>query len=290
MWVIQVLLVMFLWAACFPLIVLGLEDAPHLHFAALRALLAGVTLLVIALILRRPMPSRAIDWLRLAGIGVGATSLAFLGMFHASALISPGLATVIANTQPILAAALGALVLREHLGRKGTAGLLLGFLGILLIAWPGVSAGGDGYVVGLAYLLLAALGITFSNVLIRRIAGTVDAIMAMAIQLLIGALPLALAAVMIEDTADIAWTNEFMTSLLLLSLGGTALAYWLWCKVLETTELIRANVFTYLVPVLGLLMGVLFYDERIGITTVIGILFTLAAISLVNAKLSQTAR
>jgi len=290
MWVIQVLLVMFLWAACFPLIALGLQDAPHLHFAALRALLAGVTLLVIALILRRPMPSRAMDWLWLAGIGVGATSLAFLGMFHASAFISPGLATVIANAQPILAAALGGLALREHLGRRGQAGLLVGFLGILLIALPGVAVGGGDYVSGLAYLLLAALGITFSNVLIRRIAGSVDAIMAMAIQLLIGALPLVLAAVATEEIADITWTGEFITSLLALSLGGTALAYWLWCKVLETTELARANVFTYLVPVLGLLMGVLFYDERIGITTVIGILFTLAAISLVNVKLSQTAR
>ena len=290
MWVIQAILVMFLWAACFPLIMFGLQDAPHLHFAALRALLAGVVLLLVAVALRRPLPRGLKKWFQLGCIGLGATTLAFLGMFHASAFISPGLATVIASTQPILAAALGYLVLRERLDKFSIVGLIFGFAGIVLIAWPETNVEGADYVVGLGYLLLAAMGITVSNVLIRRIAGSVDAIMAMAIQLLIGAVPLMLTAVMIEDTSGIAWTGEFIVSLLSLSLLGTALAYWLWCKVLETTELYRANMFTYLVPVLGLLMGVLFYDERIGVPMMFGVLLTLAAISMVNPKLMQLFR
>ena len=36
-----IVLVMFLWAACFPLIVAGFAYAPHLTFAALRAWLSG---------------------------------------------------------------------------------------------------------------------------------------------------------------------------------------------------------------------------------------------------------
>lgn len=284
MWITQALLVMVLWAACFPLIGLGLQDAPHLYFAALRALLAGLALLFVAVVLRRPVPRGVMNWAQLTGIGIGATTLAFLGMFHASEFISPGLATVIASTQPILAAALGYLLLGERPGWVGHAGMALGFVGILLIVWPGVGAPSGGYALGLAYLLLATLGITFSNVLIRRVAGTVDAIMAMAIQLLIGAVPLLLAAAMLEEADDILWTGPFIFSLLALSLAGTALAYWLWCRVLEITELYRANVFTYLVPGLGLAMGAFFYDERISTMTVFGILLTVAAMWLVNAK------
>jgi len=287
MWVIQAILVMFLWAACFPLIMLGLQDAPHLHFAALRALLAGVVLLLVAVALRRPLPRDMKTWLQLGWIGLGATTLAFLGMFHASAFISPGLATVIASTQPILAAVLGYLLLSERLDKFSVVGLIFGFAGIVLIAWPETNNERTDYAMGLGYLLLAAMGITVSNVFIRRVAGSVDAIMAMAIHLLIGAVPLMLAAVVIEDTGDIVWTGEFIVSLLSLSLLGTAFACWLWCKVLETTELYRANVFTYLVPALGLLMGVLFYDERIGITMIFGVLLTLVSISLVNPKLMQ---
>jgi len=290
MWVVQALLVMFLWAACFPLIALGMKGAPPLHFAAMRALLSGLALLLVAVALRQPLPRDTKTWLQLGGIGLGATTLAFIGMFHASEFISPGLATVISNTQPLLAGVVGFLILNERLGKFGIAGLILGFTGIVFIAWPGISVAGMNFVTGLAYLLLAAIGITISNVLIRQIAGTIDAVVAMAIQLLIGAVPLVVAAVLMENTRDIAWTGAFTTSLLSLSLAGTALAYWLWCKVLETVELNRTNVFTYLVPVLGLMMGALFYDEWIGITTILGVLLTLAAISLVNVKTSPPER
>ena len=42
------ILVAFLWAICFPFIVVGLPDAPPLLFAALRAFLAGLGLILIA--------------------------------------------------------------------------------------------------------------------------------------------------------------------------------------------------------------------------------------------------
>ncbi len=285
MWITQALLVMVLWAACFPLIGLGLQDAPHLYFAGLRALLAGIALLLVGMALGRPVPRGVMNWAQLTGIGIGATTLAFLGMFHASEFISPGLATVIANTQPILATAVGYLLLGERPGWAGHTGMALGFAGILLIALPGGDAlSGGGYALGLAYLLLATLGVTFSNVLIRRVAGAVDIVMAMAIQLLIGAVPLLLAAAMLEQADDISWTGRFVFSLLTLGLAGTALAYWLWCRVLAVTELYRANVFTYLVPGLGLAMGALFYDERVSMMTVFGVLLTLAAMSLVSTK------
>mgnify|MGYP002280954463 CR=1 FL=1 len=41
-----VVIVMFLWAICFPLISLGLEDAPPLYYAGLRAVIAAMALLI----------------------------------------------------------------------------------------------------------------------------------------------------------------------------------------------------------------------------------------------------
>ena len=46
-----IILVMFLWAVCFPLIVAGFAYAPHLTFATLRAFLAGAALVFIGLAL-----------------------------------------------------------------------------------------------------------------------------------------------------------------------------------------------------------------------------------------------
>ena len=274
---------MLLWAACFPFILAGLEFAPHLTFASLRAILAGSTLTILALALRKPMPREPRVWAMLTIVGLGATSLGFLGMFHAAEFISPGIATVVANTQPLLAAALAGIVLNERLTAQGKAGLILGFLGILVIAAPRLFSGAqENYIIGLAYIILAALGITVSNVLIKRIAGNVDALMAMGLQMLIGSIPLALGAWVMEEPATIQWSITFIWALLGLSLFGTALVYWLWFSVLEKTPLNQANAFSFLIPIFGLTISALFYGETLGWPQLVGIALTILGVGLVT--------
>jgi drug/metabolite transporter (DMT)-like permease len=281
----RIILVMFLWAICFPLIVAGFAYAPHLTFAALRAFVAGAALIVVGLALGRRMPRDPRIWGMLVFVGLGATSLAFLGMFHAAEFISPGVATVIANTQPLMAAVLAGMFLGEYSNARGKLGLALGFAGIVFIAAPNLISGQtENYAVGILYILLAAFGVTVSNVLIRRIAGQVDGIMAMGIQMLIGTVPLAVAAYALEDPASVVWSFRFVVILGALSLFGTSLAYWLWSSILEKTELNRANAFSFLVPIFGLAMGIQFYDESLDWPEVIGVVLTLIGIALVNGK------
>ncbi len=281
--VAQVMLVMLLWAACFPLITAGLDLAPHLTFAAMRAILAGLTLTVLALALRRPLPKDLTHWGMLAVVGLGATTLGFLGMFHAAEFVSPGIATVIANTQPLLAAMLGAMILSERLTIWGTAGMVLGFVGILSIAAPEFLAPGrENYIFGVAYIILAALGITVSNVVIKRIAGKVDPFMAMGLQMLIGSVPLVLAAFMTEEPATVRWSFTFISVLLSLSLFGTALVYTLWFSVLEKTPLNRANAFSFLIPIFGLTIGALFFDETLAWSQLAGIGLVIVGVGLVS--------
>ena len=287
----KIIVVMLLWAICFPLIAAGFAYAPHLTFAALRAFIAGAALLAVGLALGRPLPHGAGVWVILVFVGLGATSLAYLGMFHAAEFVSPGIATVIANTQPLLAAVLAGMFLNEYLDGYGKLGLVLGFAGIVFIAAPQlVTSQAESYIIGIAYILLAVLGITVSNVLIKRIAGKVDAIMAMAIQMLIGGVPLAIAAFAFEQPLDVIWSPRFILILVALSLFGSALVYWLWISILAKTPLNRANAFSFLVPVFGLAMGAAFYGETLGWPQIIGIVLTLVGIGLVNRNNRRTGK
>jgi drug/metabolite transporter (DMT)-like permease len=286
----QIILAMLLWALCFPLITVGIEFAPHLTFAAIRALLAGLALTVLAFVLRRPLPKGLFLWTMVAIVGFGATGLGFFGMFHAAEFVSPGIATVIANTQPLLAAVLGIMVLKEGLTKLGVVGLILGFLGILTIAAPQLLARGqENYIFGVAYVILAALGVTVSNVVIRRIAGRVDAIMAMGLQMLIGSTFLMLIAWATEEPTTIRWSFTFVWVLLALSLLGTALVYWVWFSVLEKVPLNRANAFNFLVPVFGLAMGALFFGEVLGWWQVAGIALIILGVGLVTRDGTRSA-
>ncbi len=287
----KAIVVMLLWAVCFPLITAGFAYAPHLTFAALRAFVAGAALLAVGLALGRPLPRGVGVWITLAFVALGATSLAYLGMFHAAEFVSPGIATVIANTQPLLAAILARVFLNEHLDAQGKFGLTLGFAGILFIAAPQlVTSQTENYIIGIAYILLAALGITASNVLIKRMAGKVDAIMAMGIQMLIGGVPLAIAAFAFEQPLGVIWSPRFILILAALSLFGSALVYWLWVSILQKTPLNRANAFSFLVPIFGLTMGAMFFGETLGWPQFVGIALTLVGIALVNRRSGPVAR
>ena len=280
---LRLLAVMVLWAGCFPLITTGLTLAPHLAFATMRAALAGACLLALGAAFRRPVPSGLRSWMLIAVVAIGATSLGFLGMFHAAEFVSPGLATVIANAQPLLAAVLAHAFLGERLTASSRVGLLTGFAGIAAIAWPGLSTGDTrGYTLGLAYVVLAVAGVATANIAIKRLTGQVDAVMAMGFQLLLGAAPLSLLSVLTERVSSLVWSIEFILVLVVLSVLGTSLAFWLWFAALEQVDLNRANAFTFLVPLFGLALGAVFFGERLGWAQAAGAVVVVLGIVLVQ--------
>jgi drug/metabolite transporter (DMT)-like permease len=286
---LALLTAMVVWALCFPLITIGIDLAPHLTFAAMRAAGAGLCLLALAIVLRRSLPRDAHTWALIFLVALGASTLGFFGMFHAAEFVSPGLATVIYNAQPLLAALLAHFFLDERLQAAGTAGLALGFAGIVAIAWPGLSSGApNAYMLGIVYVSLAAAGEAVGNVTMKRLPDETDSIMAMGLQLFIGALPLALLSVWMEDVSSIAWSWTFIILLVSLSVFGTALPFWLWFTSLKKVELSRANAFRFLIPLIGLMIGIAFFQERFGWLEAIGAALILAGIALVQHETRES--
>lgn len=281
---VRAVLVMLLWALCFPLIAVGLEMVSPFYFAAARAFMAGGALLVLATSLRRPFPTGSSIWASLVGIGLTATGVGFLGMFLASQFVAPGFATVIANTQPLIAAALASVLLQERPREGDCVGLLLGFAGVATMTLPRVLAdGGNAYSLGTGYILLAAIGVAIGNIFMKRIADRVDPLMAMGWQLAVGGLPLLVAATILEPVPSALWTPRFLAVLAALALLGTALAFYLWFSVLQSSSLARANAFSFLTPVFGIAIGIGLFGEDVS-------LFELAGISLVLIGIHQVAR
>jgi len=280
---LRLLAVMGLWASCFPLITLGLESSPQLAFAAMRAALAGLCLLFLGILFRRPIPRGALIWALIVLVALATTTLGFFGMFFAAEFVSPGVATVIANAQPLLAAVLAHAFLGERLNTLGRIGLIAGFAGVIAIAWPGLASGAaSGYALGITYAFLAAVGVAVGVVAMKRLPDEVDAIMAMGFQLLLGAAPLALLSVLSEDFSSVVWSGDFLVVLVVLSVFGTSLPIWLWFAALKQVELSRANAFTFLVPLLGLAIGAAFFNERLGWVQAAGAALILAGIALIQ--------
>lgn len=279
---LSIIAVMFLWAICYPLITVGVEHAPHITFAAYRASIAGVFLLVLGLISKKTHPQGILQWILIVFIGIGATSIGFYGMFHASEFVSPGIATVITNFQPMLTAILAFWLLKEKINQVQTLAILLGFIGILIITSNNSQGESSISLVGFLYLIVAISGISISNILMKKLSGEIDALTAMGWQLTIGSLFLWAIAVFSEPTSEVNWSKEFIFSLSILSLFGTSLAYWLWFRVLNEVSLMYANAYSFLVPAFGVSIGSFFFDESFSPKTIIGLMVIFTGIVLIN--------
>ena len=277
-----VVTVAFLWAICFPLIDVGLAGAPPLVFATMRAALSGGLLLLGAAWLKRPWPRGFASHGLIAATGLSFTALGFGGMFLGGGKISPGLATVLANTQPLIAAVLAVVFLSERLTPRLGAGLLLGFVGVVVMSLPSLS--GPDHAAGMQaflWITLGAVGTAVGNVLFKALAGRGDILVIAGLQLLVGAVALALSAQSMGQEWQIAWTVRFIVSLLGLAVFGTAVMTVIWYYLLHRLPLNRLNPFTFLTPVFGLLLGGLFFGERLGVIEGAGIIVTVLAIQLV---------
>jgi drug/metabolite transporter (DMT)-like permease len=270
-------------ALCYPLILAGASSAPHLTFAALRALIAGLVLAAVAVHLGRPIPREPRTWAYLALIGVGTISFGYLGMFRGAEFVSPGMATTITHVQPFIAALLAYPILAERPTSRQLVGLMLGFGGVLVIAIPPWIGGrSSDFPLGFFYLVIAATGVATGNVLTRKVAGNVDPIVATSAQCLFGFVPLSAAAVLVEDPLAVAWSCSFIGSLLGLALVGTALARCLWFTLLSRVALHEGNAFTFLTPFIALGYGAVFFGEAIETSTIFGLLVAALGILLVE--------
>ncbi len=276
------LVVCLLWAICYPLIDVAVTAAPPLKLAAWRALIAGLVILIPATWVTRQMPPPSV-WPQLGLAGLMLTSLGFAGMFLAGGRMSPGLATVLTNVQPLLAALLGLAFLHEPLGPVRSVALLIGFAGVLTGSYDSLSGQSThSSAAGVGFVFMGALGIASGNVLLKRISNQVSPFAAAGVQLTIGALPLFVLASLFESEQRVDWSLRFVLALSVLAVLGTALAMILWLSLLKRRDLIQINTLTFTTPLFGLLIGAFFFAERLSAKEWIGVGLIICAVGLIS--------
>ncbi len=261
-------------AACFIAIRLGLRDAPLLWFAALRAVVAGVVLVALAGIQRRPMPSGGRAWGLIVVLGLVNVTVAFAAMFAGVADLATGTAAVLANAQPLLILLPAWWLYGEVVSLRTAGALVVGFTGLVLVAVPGGGGSGAGLSV------LSAVAITAGTLLARRLGG-LDVIVAIGWHLIIGGAALVILAVAVEGLPVIAWTPRFVVSLGFLAIIGTAVTTVLWFIEARRSRLDVLTAWTFLTPVFGIVLAAVVFGEQPAGWTAIGLLTVLVAMWVV---------
>lgn len=266
-------------AVCFVLIKAGLAYAPALRFGGLRALIGGLSLFVVATFLRHPLLPGRRSWPAILALACSATTLGFGAMFLSPGRAGAGIASVLGNTQPLLAVVLAAAFLGERASSRAIAAVLLGTLGVLLIAFPALRQPGTGQLTGALLALTASAGFAAGTVLIKRMGPQGSVLVVTAWQLTLGSLPL-FAVSWATERGVVTWSGEFVGILVSLAVAGTALVNAAWYWLVQREPVTRITPFLFLVPVLGLLLAALVYGEAVSAPEAAGLVLTLAGVAI----------
>jgi drug/metabolite transporter (DMT)-like permease len=278
-----VLLVLF-WGSSFAVVKVGLGYSPPVLFAGLRALIGGLAM-VLAALLWGGSPNLRRDWPVFSLLTLFNVVL-FIGLqTYAIMYLPSGSAAVLVYLQPILVGLLAWPILGETLTAAKVVGLLLGFSGIVAVSAGSFSGAADalspsGVILGAASALCWALGTVF----FKKYEARVSTLWAVALPFLGGGVVLTAFGLFVEPWDEVAWNAPFVASLLYSGLVGISLAWVIWFALVRAGEASRVASYIFTVPLTAVLVGVVFLDEPLGYTLLIGAAFVVSGIYLVNRE------
>lgn len=268
-----------IWGASFLFLRIGAPVLGPVLLIFARVGLAAVFLLCVASHLGKGLGVRR-HWRHFLILGLFNSALPFLLFAFAAKTVSASLLAILNSTAPIWASLIGAVWTRSRLAPKHLIGLLLGILGVTLLAGGEALSlpSGGGVAIAAALAAAACYGIATTY---ARSAKTVEPF-ANAHGSMWAATVLLVPLLFVAPAPQSMPGAHVIVSVIALGLLCSGVAYVLYFRLIADIGAAPALTVTYLIPLFGILWGVVFLDETAGWHTLGGGLGVLAGSALVT--------
>ena len=248
-------------------------------------LVFGAAVVVLSLVVTRTGLPRDLElWKRVSFMALVTNVAPFTLFAWAQERITSALASVLNASTALFAALVALAFLGERLRRAQVFGLLLGFLGVGVAAGVGSGdvAGSSltGTAAGLGAAFCYAIGFAYSQR--HHLGNRPEATTAG--QLLIGAAVMAPFGIGTSIAEGLSLTPTRFMAVLVLGVLGTGVGYLIYYRMVAEVGATKASIVTYLVPVVGLVVGVTVADEPFSWRLVVGGLLIVGGVIAVQGN------
>ncbi|SEW00001.1 Permease of the drug/metabolite transporter (DMT) superfamily [Cognatiyoonia koreensis] len=270
-----------IWGGTFMVVSIALEGFGPLTVACARTTLGAVALLGLMFAMGRPMPDisgRLVKYLVL--IGLLNTALPFALLSWGQQYVPSAFAGISMAALPLFVLPLAHVFTDEKMSSRKLVGVVLGFIGALVLIGPGVLRIGSGLEpLGQIACILASLSYAVSSIMTRR-CPPIDSIVMAALTLTVGAAALLPAMFLFEGIP--AWDGTRASyAIIFLGLIPTALAALIRVVTIRTAGAVFMTLVNYQVPLWAVVFGALILKEDLPLRffVALGMILTGLAIS-----------
>lgn len=282
-WVLLIILAL-TWGTSFILIKKGVEQFSPLLVGSLRMSFAGLFFVFFSIPHFQKIPKNKWGWMLLSGM-LGN----FIPMFLfplAETTISSALAGILNSTVPIFTVIFGFLFFSQSSSFRQILGVLIGFLGTYFILSQNITISHlFSYTQAALIVLLAASMYAMSGLIIKKHLSGIPSLALSSVLFTLLAIP-ALVIVGLNDIFSFDFTPAHWQSLIciaILGVMGTAIAMFLFYKLIKISSAVFASTVTYLMPIVALLWGFL-ANESITLNQILGGGIILIGVLLIHER------
>lgn len=284
----------FLWGSSFPFIKLSyaaLEIEPgetfeQILFAGYRFILAAFLIMFFIRMLGKQAGLRTQTLPNLTKVGLFQTFFQYL-FFYVGLSFSTGIqGSIIAGTTSFFQIIIAHFLYQnDYLNWRKVSGLLIGFLGVIVVS---LSKGSYHFSFGIGEicLLIAMFCGALGNILAKNAAAKLDILYMTSYQMLLGGIGLTLAGGLAAGFAPFPFTAVSVLMLLYLAFLSAA-GFVLWNNVMKYNKVGNISMYLFLIPVFGVALSAAILDEPLHGLVFLALALVVSGIIIVNRGKSE---
>ena len=271
-----------LWGSATPAIKTGYRllevsgVASIMLFAGMRFFLAGIlTIIIFSVGERKFLIPKKENVPKVLVLSAFQTIIQYIFFYLGLAYTSGVKGTVASGSGAFFAVLIASLVFRqEKLTFKKVSACVIGFLGILIMNFDGLSLTGDALdLMGVGFVLLSTISSSFSSVLTKKYSAYERPVVLSGYQFAIGGLFMAIIGFAFGGRVYMGSIPGILDLVYLAFLS--AIAYSLWGILLKHNTVSRVTVFNFMTPIFGVLLTLLFLPDEPSKVTPLALVITL---------------
>ena len=269
-----------LFGLSFTLTSIGVRDIPPISLAAGRLLIALLMLYPLMRLNGQRLPKIGPIWIFLLASGLFGNALPFALISWGQVNVQAGLTAIFMAVMPLATILLAHVFTHdEKLDRWKFIGVMFGLIGVIvLMGWSALDAIGDD-LIRQAAILVAAICYAINAIITRKLT-RLPRWSAMTALMLAGSICLLPVSLLVESPWQVRPSMSSLMAMVALAIGPTAIATVMILRIIDRQGASFLSQINFLVPIVGMIFGVLMLNERFPANAYVALLIILAGIAI----------
>ncbi|HEY5269825.1 MAG TPA: DMT family transporter [Anaerolineales bacterium] len=271
------------WSASFLWIKIAVQEVGPFTLVGFRVVFGALTGILATIFMRTRWPRDRATWVTYVILGVTSVAIPFVLISWGEKTIDSAVASILNASVPLFTIILAHYTLRDdRMTVQKMLGLLVGFGGVVVLLSKDLQPEAHNPILGQAAVIIASLFYAGSTVFARAKTEHVPGLVRGAAPLLTASVVMWAIIPVVEKPVHLPSLPITWVALVWLGVLGSGLALVLWYYLLHEIGPTRTALVSYIFPLGGVILGVIFLREELSWQLFLGALLIIASIVVVN--------